>query len=84
MGTARDVPTSCDEDCNTRHLVILVGTVGVFSPPSPPLQWFLRVFMSEVKKSTRGGGGGGEGAQLFVRNMGTARGVPAKCDEDCR
>ena len=28
--------------------------------------------------------GDGEGAQLFVGNMATARGVPAKCDEDCR
>ena len=36
--------------------------------------------MSDAKKSKRGG----EGAQLFVRNMGTARGVPARCDEDCR
>ena len=61
--------------------VRLVGTVGVFSAPPPPPQWFLRVFMSEAKKSTQGGGGG---AKLFVRNMGTARGVPAKCDEDCR
>ena len=44
--------------------------------------------MSDTKKSTRGGGGGGGGGvggvQLFVRNMGTARGVPARCDEDCR
>ena len=43
--------------------------------------------MSDAKKFTRGGRGGGgwaEGAQLFVRNMVTAKGVPAKCDEDCR
>ena len=55
-----------------------------FGPPPPPPapKWFLRVFMSEAKKSTQEGGG--EGAQLFVKNMGTARGVPAKCDEDCR
>ena len=58
--------------------VRLVGTVGVFSVPPPPPQWFLRVFMSEAKQ------GGGGGAKRFVRNMGTARGVPAKCDEDCR
>ena len=41
--------------------------------------------MSDAKKFTRGGGRGwAEGAQLFVRNMVTAKGVPAKCDEDCR
>ena len=39
--------------------------------------------MSDAKKFTRGGGWA-EGAQLFVRNMVTAKGVPAKCDEDCR
>ena len=40
--------------------------------------------MSDAKKIYTGGGGWAEGAQLFVRNMVTAKGVPAKCDEDCR
>ena len=39
--------------------------------------------MSDAKKINTGVGGG-RGAQLFVRNMGTARGVPNRCDEDCR
>ena len=31
---------------------------GIFCPPSPPPpKWFLRVFMSEAKKSTQAGGG---------------------------
>ena len=49
---------------------------GIFCPP-PPNSFF--EFSCQKQKN-----GGGEGAQLFVRNMGTARGVPAKCDEDCR
>ena len=39
-------------------------------------------FSCQTQKHLHGGGGGG--AKRFVRNMGTARGAPAKCDEDCR
>ena len=37
----------------------------------PPQCWFLRVGMSEAKKSTLGG------------NIGTKQGVPTQCNEDC-
>ena len=41
---------------------------GIFCPPQC---WFLRVGMSEAKKSTLGG------------NIGTKQGVPTQCNEDC-
>ena len=42
--------------------------------------------MSDAKKSTRGGGGGELWGRstTFCQKYGYSKGVPARCDEDCR
>ena len=57
-------------------LVTLVGTVGIFS--ALLMSDFASWHHTSKKINT-----GREGAQLFVGIVGTARGVPTYCDENC-